>query len=178
MLVTMIYESMFGNTETLADAVALGLRDRGAEVAILHAGDPGVHDLHGLDLLVLAAPTHALSLSRPGTRADAVAQGSDPVRAATGLREWLDATPDATVGHEHPPVVVFDTKARIARHWPGSAARKTARALRHKGFEVAQHTTFYVDDVKGPILPGEVQRAREWGRTIAAHGRRPTSPRS
>jgi flavodoxin len=63
MKIAIVFESMFGNTEALTDAVALGLRDRGAEVTIHRAGDAGDHVLRGCDLLVLAAPTHALTLS-------------------------------------------------------------------------------------------------------------------
>lgn len=178
MMVAMISESMFGNTEALAGAVADGLRDRGAEVAMLHAGDPGAHDLRDVDLLVIAAPTHALSLPRPRSRADAVAQGADPARAGVGVREWLATALGDAANRPCPPTVVFDTKMKIARHWPGSAARTTARALRRRGFDVPLHTSFYVGGMKGPVLPGELERARAWGRTVASRARRPTAPRA
>ena len=170
MRVAVVFESLFGNTEVLAHAVALGLADRGAEVVTLRAGDRDDHLLTGFDLLVLAAPTHALSLSSAATRADAVARGADEVDATTGLREWLAgaATIDAA---DRPPVAVFDTRARIARHWPGSAARSAARLLRQMGFTVVRRTSFYVREVKGPVVEGEVERAREWGRSIAGSAR-------
>ena len=65
-----------------------------------------------LDLLVVGAPTHAFSLSRPSTRADAVRQGAPPERATAGLREWLTAAPPQDA--RRLPVAVFDTRVPYA----------------------------------------------------------------
>lgn len=178
MRTTIVFESMFGNTEALATEVAQGLRDGGATTTLHRAGDLADHDLHDCDLLVLAAPTHALSSSTVDSRRAAVARGADPRTAETGLREWLDAWPgtdDGVLvppGRTLPPVAVFDTRARIARHWPGSAARRTARVLTRRGFTVTHVTSFYVEDVTGPVLDGEHERAREWGRALTQAGGR------
>src|SRR5215467_1444554 len=59
-----IFESMFGNSELVARAVADGLRSR-AEVEVV---DDATHDLNGVDLLVLGGPTHVHGLSRAATR--------------------------------------------------------------------------------------------------------------
>ncbi len=168
MKVALVVESLFGNTEELADAVAHGLRERGADAAVLRVGDAHDHDLTDVDLLVLGAPTHALSLSRPSTRADAVTQGADADRARTGVREWLAAVDDAA----RPPVAVFDTRAKVTRHWPGSASRKVARTLRRRGFTVLDRASFYVEGVTGPILDGELARAQAWGDALALRARR------
>ncbi|MCY7395268.1 MAG: flavodoxin/nitric oxide synthase [Nocardioides sp.] len=167
MRVLIVFESMFGLTAALAEAVAAGLRGRGAEVSLLRAGAPGDHDLAGCDLLVLAAPTHALTLSRPASRADAVERGADEAAATTGIREWMAALDVAVTADHRPVVAVFDTRARIARHWPGSAARATTRVMRGKGFDVRERASFYVEDVTGPLLPGELERAHGWGRQLA-----------
>ena len=42
-----------------------------------------------VDLLVVGAPRHAFSLSRPGTREEAVRQGAPAEHARTGIPEWL-----------------------------------------------------------------------------------------
>jgi hypothetical protein len=98
------------------------------------------------------------------------------------VREWLAALDDGSLGSvgsaDRPPVAVFDTRARIARHWPGSAARRTARSLKKKGFAVCRSASFYVEDVKGPLLTGELERARSWGRLIAQDARDATADRA
>jgi flavorubredoxin len=168
MKVIVIFESMFGNTKILAQDVRDGLADAGADVAVVGVVDAAGTELVGCDLVVLAAPTHALSLSRPQTRADAVKKGADPDCASTGIREWLDnlgeTLPATSV---HPPVAVLDTRVRKARHWSGSAAKRAARTLRKDGFQVVEQMSFYVEGVTGPVTSGEHLRARMWGRHLA-----------
>ena len=158
-----VYESMFGNTERLAHAIADGLYDGGAEVVVEPIA--GAESVLGFDLVVLGAPTHAFSLSRSSTRAEAVKKGADPSRATTGLREWLDDLPESG---DVPRFAVFDTRADKARHLPGSAGRRAARALRYGRHPVTgRPTSFYVSDIAGPLLDGEEDRARAWGSQLA-----------
>src|SRR5690242_18801849 len=86
-----VYESMFGNTEAVAQAIAEGLRT-GLEATVADvSGMPPVDDA---DLVVIGGPTHAFGMSRPKTRQDA--QRSGQVRAGAmpaGIREWLDRAP-------------------------------------------------------------------------------------
>jgi hypothetical protein len=173
MKIVMVVESMFGNTRMLADAVAQGLRDLDAEVVLLRPDEAGpAARLDRLDLLVLGAPTHALGLSRPSTRADAVSRGADTARATSGVREWLAVLADAPSISDRTPVAVFDTRTSSARHWPGSASGTLNRMLRARGFTVLDRTSFYVQGIQGPILEGEVGRARAWGQWLAGSVRR------
>lgn len=159
-----VFESMFGNTEILAEAVRSGLVQRGSEARLVEVGEVLPGDLHDCDLLVVAAPTHALSMSRPETRAEAVAQGADPQRERTGIREWLATLDDVFPPAVHRPlVVVFDTRVLKARHWAGSAAVRVGRRLRRAGFRVIDRISFYVDGVQGPLSSGELSRALVWG---------------
>jgi Flavodoxin domain len=164
-----VHESMFGNTGQLAQDVADGLRASGAEVDVTDVRDARPADLSGCDLLVVGAPTHAFSLSRPGTREDAVRQGAEASRAVTGVREWL-ATLDAAFPSRatRPSVAVFDTRVDKVRHLPGSAAKRAARILRAQGFPVVDRASFFVVDVRGPASPGEQERARAWGAGLRA----------
>ena len=72
-----VHESMFGNTETVARAVADGL----STVAGIEVDRAAVHsastDLADVDLVVVGGPTHAFSMSRESTRADAVTKGAN-----------------------------------------------------------------------------------------------------
>lgn len=168
MKVIVLFESMFGNTKVVAQDVRDGLADAGADVALVGVADAAVTELAECDLLVLAAPTHALSLSRPETRADAVSRGADPGCASTGIREWLGTLDQKLpASATRPPVAVLDTRVHKARNWPGSAAKRAARTVRKEGFTVVEQMSFYVDDITGPVTSGEHQRARQWGRHLA-----------
>lgn len=165
-----VFESMFGNTETFARDIADGLASTGAQVAVADVRKVRPDDLRNCDLLVVGAPTHAFSLSRPGTRADAVRQGADPSRADQGAREWLSGLVDLVAADHRPTVSVFDTRVEKVRRLPGSAARRAAKLLRGQGFTVMDRpTSFYVVDMKGPVVVGERARARSWGQQLGRH---------
>ena len=153
-----VYESMFGNTEAIARAVA----DRLSEAFEVTLSDvramPPAHDV---DLLVVGAPTHALSLSRPSTREEAIRQGAEQGLASRGMREWLDGLP---IDLHRLPYAAFDTRVSRVRRLPGSAARSASRILRrHEGVPVVAAESFFVDDVRGPLGEEELERARAWG---------------
>lgn len=157
-----VYESMFGNTETIARAIASGLGDAYdvtlADVATMPSAA-------GMDLLVAGGPTHAFGLSRPGTRQDAVRQGSGrPDAAKIGLREYLDVSPMLT----GLAAAAFDT--RIDKPFvPGSAARKAHRQLRRLGCRMlVPPASFRVTGTPGPLVAGEPERAARWAVGLAA----------
>jgi hypothetical protein len=55
------------------------------------------------------------------------------------------------------------------RHLPGSAARSAARVVHRHGYRRAGTSeSFYVTDIDGPLVDGELERASAWGRRIAA----------
>lgn len=160
--VLVVFESMFGNTEAIARAVVRALHELGCTVSIHEVADPDVPTGSiDADLLVVGAPTHAFSLSRPGTRADAVRQGGDPRRSGTGLREWLEAAsppPDGPV-----PLVAFDTRVEKVRRLPMAAAPRALRLARQRGFRTpVKAAAFLVSDTPGPLLDGETARAGSW----------------
>ncbi|HEX6249599.1 MAG TPA: flavodoxin/nitric oxide synthase [Nocardioidaceae bacterium] len=160
-----VHESMFGNTAAVARAVAEGL---GVHVDVeLVGADQAPAPLDELvDLLVVGGPTHAFSMTRSTTRADAVRQGGRPEAEAAGVREWIDRL---HAGPHSEMVATFDTRVGKMRHLPGSAAKAAAKALRRLGYlPVVPPESFYVLDVGGPLLEGEVERAREWGERLGS----------
>ena len=165
MLALVMYESMFGNSERVANAVADGLREV-AEVVVRDVATSTAGELPaGVDLLVAGGPTHALSMSRPATREDAIRQGAGQGLAIRGLREWLDGLPLDLDGLH---CATFDTRVSRVRRIPGSAARSAARVLRrNRGDVVVTPESFFVDDVPGPLAGDELDRARAWGRRLA-----------
>lgn len=158
-----VYESMFGNSKMVAQAIGAGLSES-MDVEVTAADSAPSTVPPDVGLLVIGGPTHAFSMSRPSTREDAVKQGATAT-TGIGLREWLaDLPPRAGTA----TVTTFDTRANGARHLPGSAAKSAARSARHHGFtHVERGESFYVDGTAGPLLDGEIERATAWAREIA-----------
>ncbi|BCJ33391.1 flavodoxin [Actinocatenispora thailandica] len=157
-----VYESMFGDTEQVARAIAEGLSTRAVVRVVSVDGAPTpVPDT--VDLVVVGGPTHAFGMSRPNTRSSAARQDE---RAAggtdRGVREWL-----AAAGPLHGRLAAaFDTHART--RLPGSAAGAIDRRLRHLGARiVAPAHSFYVTGMQGPLDSGERDRALRWGVDLA-----------
>jgi Flavodoxin len=151
-----VYESMWGNTERVARAVARGLG--GAPVT--EVADTLPSELEDLDLLVVGGPTHAFSMSREATRQDAHRHGAARGSDGGGIRELLAELP----GDFRVPVATFDTRVARVRHLPGSAAKAAEKDLRHAHHaHVVARESFYVKDTPGPLLGGELDRAEAWG---------------
>ena len=91
-----VYESMYGNTAAVGNAIAASLRERGLEVYVgpVTALDP--EDTNAVDLLVVGGPTHVHGMSRESSRKSAVADEKNTYPEPTlepGLREWLKQLP-------------------------------------------------------------------------------------
>lgn len=164
MSVLIVVESMFGNSLSVAEAIADGVREAGTEVELAKVADAPEQIDPGVTLLLVGGPTHAFSMTRESTRADAIRQGATHGQAGLGIREWIDrAAPRADL-----PVVTFDTRVQV-KFVPGSAAKSAASSLHHHGFARAHRgQTFHVEGTPGPLAAGELDRAREWGRELAA----------
>ena len=157
-----VFESMFGNTEAVANAIADGLREQGA-VRVVEVGEAPDSLPSGVDLLVVGGPTHAFSMTRANTRQSAVNQGASSQKAAQpGIREWIS---DVGISDDV-PVATFDTKV-VKPHLPGSAAHAADRKLRHRGLHhVVRPETFYVTGTTGDLVDGELSRAKKWGAAL------------
>jgi hypothetical protein len=159
-----VYESMFGNTQVIADAIADGLSGH-MHVDAVEVGVAPTSIGDDVGLLVVGGPTHAFGMSRQGTRQDAAKQATERlVSTRIGMREWL-------AGQQGSPGVAaatFDTRIRKPR-LPGSAARGAEKRLRRLGFRIlAPAASFYVEGTLGPLLEGEQERARRWGAQLGS----------
>jgi hypothetical protein len=160
MSVLVVFESMWGNSRQVAEAAAEGLGD---DVPVINVAEAPVPLPQDVDTLVLGGPTHAFSMSRTSTRQEACARGADEGTSITGIREWLDALP----ARDHLRVATFDTRVSSVRHLPGSAAKAAARQVRHRHLgQVVATESFFVGDTAGPLLDGELDRARAWGTSL------------
>jgi flavodoxin len=151
-----IYDSMFGNTERVAQAMALALADK-AEVTAQRVGDVNPVEFTGLDLLIVGSPT----------------QGFQPTPA---IKKLLDALP--TQGLQGVKVAAFDTRIAIEEvgsrfltvmvNFFGYAAKPIANRLQKKaGALIAAPEGFIVKGKEGPLQEGELERAVQWARQLA-----------
>jgi hypothetical protein len=161
MRAVVMFESMFGNTKRIARSIADGLAAHGTVDAVEVGTAPTALD-EDVELVVIGGPTHAFGMSRESTRQSAAKQADGAlVSPRIGVREWLASIDRGSGGVA---AAVFDTRFKKPRWLVGSAARAAEKHLRRLGFRVvAPAQSFYVSGTKGPLLDGELERARRWG---------------
>jgi hypothetical protein len=173
MKVVIVYESMFGATHAVADAIAEGLRSAASvTVTVANVNHAEATIGAGADVLIVGGPTHVHGMSRPESRAEAVKWAADPERTltlekdapGTGVREWLESLAESTGARG----AAFDTRADFPRILSGAASNAIHKALGKRRYtEVVPAESFLVTK-DGAIEAGEQDRAHAWGEAIAA----------
>lgn len=139
-----VYDSLYGNTEKIAQAIGAALT---GEVKVLRVGEVDPSELKALDLLIVGSPTHG---GRP----------------SPAMREFLDKVQKPAL--EGTNVAAFDT--RLSTRWVGIfgyAAGRIAKSLKEKGGNLLlSPEAFYVEGTEGPLKEGELERAAAWAREI------------
>ncbi len=164
-----IYESIFGNTRDVAQAIARGLSQApGVDANAVEVGAAPA-TVAPDTFLVVGGPIHAWGMTREmtreGAREEARRGGKTPVSQGPGVREWLQHLPTEAVARR---AATFDTSAKTSWFPTGSAAKPEARLLEARGFTiVATPQHFYVKDKEGPLFEGELERAQAWGFELA-----------
>lgn len=158
-----IYDSQYGNTAQIAQAIADGLKSAvtdAIEVDLRRIGDALPEQLAGLDVLIVGSPTQRFNVT-------------------SAMRDFLKDIPKAALAGV--TVAGFDTRLteeELQSHgpilgklvdWFGYAAPRISEGLEKKGGQVAMPPEgFYVGGTEGPLLEGELQRASDWARAILA----------
>jgi hypothetical protein len=166
-----IYESMFGNTRTIAYAIGAGLADY-FDVTVIPVGQAYPARYNQADLVVVGGPTHAHGMSRPSTRQAAAKQAAEhgngltlePGAQGEGLREWL-AAHVTTRGHGL--AAAFDTRMHGPAIITGRASKGIGGALRRRGYELIAKPESFLVTRANELRPGEQDRARSWGAELA-----------
>ena len=144
-----IYDSIYGNTEQVAQAIGNALKSH-MDVEVVRISNVNQEHLTGLKLLILGSPTH----------------GGSPTEA---IRDFLKDISESTIRDIN--VATFDT--RFSTRWVkifGYAAGKMANSLQKKGgILVTSPTPFFVKGKKGPLKDGELERATSWGNELATN---------
>ena len=114
-----VYESMYGNTHQIAEAIARGLRSAYAVQVVSVASAPDEH-VGRYDLVVVGGPTHARGMSRPDTRQSAIsAPGvqADDLQVEPGARrdDRAVAIGSTVVSCDGPAVTVCSHRSGAGR---------------------------------------------------------------
>lgn len=171
-----VYESMYGNTHLIADAIADGLRHT-ADVIVVSVHETDADLLEEADLLVVGGPTHVHGMSRASTRDAAVVAADKPENGLTvdseatgpGVREWL-----ASLGKLEMPAAAFDTRVDAPAAITGRASKGIARELRQRGCSLIAEPESFLVTKQTHLEPDEEAHARRWGATLAAFVRTPS----
>lgn len=139
-----VYDSLYGNTEKIAQAIGDAVS---GEVKVVRVGEVDVSQLKGFDLLFVGAPTHGGQPSPP-------------------MREFLDKLQAPILEGTH--VAAFDTRhsSKLTVIF-GYAAGRIAKSLKKKGGTLLLSPEgFFVKGTEGPLKEGEIERAAGWAKEI------------
>ena len=140
-----VYDSVYGNTEKIARAIAEAITPSG-EVKVLRAGEANPSELESTELLIVGSPTHA---GRP----------------TSAVQDLLKKVPKLSQGIN---VAAFDTRipTKLVGVF-GYAAGRIANNLKKKGGTlIASPEGFFVTGGQGPLKEGELERAAGWAKGI------------
>ena len=154
MKAVIIYDSLYGNTEHIAQAIGDGLT---GEVNVVRVGDMKASELKAFDLLMVGSPVHG---GRATPNIDALFKQL-PAHALEGKC-----------------VAAFDTRFEAEEQGIGLrilmsviryAAERIAKELVKKGGRlVAEPEGFIVEQKEGPLKQGELERASTWAKGVQA----------
>ncbi len=138
-----VYDSKYGNTERIAQVIGEAL---GEDAKVIRADSPGVQ-IADADLVIVGCPTN----------------GGRPTPAVVA---FLDAIPDGAL--KNAKTAGFDTRltSRFAKIFGYAAPKIAERLVAKGGVEIATPEGFLVQGTKGPIAPGELERAKAWGLSL------------
>ncbi|MBU7016773.1 MAG: flavodoxin family protein [Theionarchaea archaeon] len=142
MKVLVVYDSKYGNTKKIAEAIGDTSGGRVVHVDVVDSSE-----LENLDLFIVGSPTH----------------GGRPTPA---IQDFLKNIPNSSIRDIN--VAAFDT--RFSKRWVkiiGFAAKKIGSILKKKGGNlVLPPEGFIVKATKGPLEEGELERAANWSKSV------------
>ena len=165
MRILVVYDSMYGNTARVAEAVADALQPEG-EVRLLPVAEATPAALAEARLLIVGSPTQRF---RPLPTVSALLGGL-PAGSLVDVRVAAFDT-RLVIADVHNAVLSFFVRVLGPSAY---AARRIERALvRAGGRPAVPSEGFLVVGTEGPLKQGELERAARWARQAAAPQARP-----
>lgn len=148
-----IYDTSYGNTKRIAEAIAETLKESGIEVDLFYVKDVKKLSAKNYSFLVLGSPT------KFGTMSLAVRFFLGKVKSG----EWMNKS-FAAFDTENPENV--ERSQAENKEW--SAAEKIAEKLRDKKMnQILPVLKAIVFGQKGPLKEGEIERTKDYARQLA-----------
>lgn len=174
MRAVIVYESMFGNTRKIAEAIGTGLVEEaeGWVVSVVPIGQADHAQIKEANLVVVGGPTHVHGMTRASTRHSAATMAEqkdstvklEPDAPGEGLREWLSSLGKNEAGAK---AAAFDSRMPGPAALTGRASKGIARALRHHGYELVADPESFIVTKQNTLDPAEADRAMRWGAGLA-----------
>jgi hypothetical protein len=156
-----VYESFWGNTATIAQAIAEGI---GPDATAMTTDEATADIVSGADMIVAGAPVVGFRLATDEIREGLYNESGAPKPADTlhpSMRAWLEQVPTGQA-----PIAAFETRFRFS---PGGAIGTITRELERAGYRpLSKGRKFLVTGKYGPLKAGELERARAWGAELVA----------
>ncbi|HAQ55884.1 MAG TPA: hypothetical protein DCR44_00525 [Acholeplasmatales bacterium] len=159
MNILILYDTVFGNTKKIAEAVADGFSAAKAKVRLIHAGEAVPTDVATADLVVVGSPTRAF---RP--TAATMKAVKNPLFDFTGKKF---AAFDTRIDPEEIKSGFF-RKIVTSFGYAADAIEKTL--LKRGAVKIAEAHPFIVTGDQGTVLrKRETETAFDWARTLLAN---------
>ncbi len=156
-----VYESLWGNTASVAESIAAGI---GPGARAVPTGSVDATQVVDADLIVAGAPVLGFSLPTDAMR-DNVARTEagaprPPDLSQPSMRSWLESLPAGQAR-----TAAFETRIWWSpRGATGDIEKRFERAGYHR---ISPAKKFLVEDKYGPLRAGELEKAHAWGQQLA-----------
>jgi len=169
MKVAIVFESLYGNTRPIAEAIGSGFDERD-EVRIESVAGVDPATLRA-DLLIVGGGTDLNGRAIPTTRRamdDAARQVPTlvlgPTACGAPLQEWLNTLPPA-----RSRAAAFDTRldAPVLLLMSHASAAIAGR-MKRRGYNLIADPQSFLIDHESTLIDGELERAHRWGQALSA----------
>jgi len=150
MKVIIVYETKFGNTKRAAEAIGEGLTEEGHDVVVKYVKDIDGIEAEDFDMIIIGSPTYA------GSHARSIKKFINKLSNINLEGKSIAAFDTHTSGGDSKFLrkAVFKMEKQILKKIPG--IKKLI-----DGLQVGVH------GIRGPLVDGELEKCKEFGKKIA-----------